>query len=246
MKKLLKKVHSHFYRYGVAFFYFLLWPFLYYFSRKPERYATMNKFRRVWGFLSSSTAGIFYKFEFEQSIDWSKTYIICSNHSSNLDITAMSLLTKNNFCFIGKEELLDNLVTKLFFKTIDIPVNRDSKMSSFRAFKAAAERLQQGMSMVIFPEGKIPDDYPPRLYEFKNGPFRLAIEHKVPIIPVTSLDTWKVLWDTGLEHGSKPGTCHIFVHQPIPTAHLTVDDADNLRDEVFRTINDKFESHANR
>ena len=246
MKKLLKKVHSHFYRYGVAFFYFLLWPFLYYFSRKPERYAIMNKFRRVWGYLSSSAAGIFYKFEFEQPIDWNKTCIICSNHSSNLDITAMSLLTKNNFCFIGKEELLENLVTKLFFKTIDIPVNRDSKMSSFRAFKAAAERLQQGMSMVIFPEGKIPDDYPPRLHEFKNGPFRLAIEHKIPIIPVTSLDTWKVLWDTGLERGSKPGICHIFVHQPISTTSLTVDDADNLRDEVFRLINDKFESHANR
>jgi 1-acyl-sn-glycerol-3-phosphate acyltransferase len=246
MKKLLKKVHSHFYRYGVAFFYFIFWPFLYFNSRKPQRYAAMNVYRRIWGFCSSAMAGIFYRFTYEQPVEWNRPYIICANHTSNLDATAMSLLIKNNFCFIGKDELLDNLVTKLFFKTVDIPVNRDSKMSSFRAFKSAAERLQQGMSMVIFPEGKIPDNYPPKLHEFKNGPFRLAIEHNVPIIPVTCLDTWKVLWDTGPEHGSRPGICDIYVHQPIDTAHLSVDDADNLRGEVYRIINDKFENYANR
>jgi 1-acyl-sn-glycerol-3-phosphate acyltransferase len=245
MKKLLRKVHSHYYRYGVAFFYFLLWPFLYYFSRKASRYAIMNKFRQIWGFSSSATAGIFYRYSYEQAIDWKRTYIICSNHTSNLDITAMSLLIKNNYCFIGKEELLKNLVTRIFFETVDIPVNRDSKMSSFRAFKSAAERLQNGVTMVIFPEGKIPDNYPPQLHEFKNGPFRLAIEHKVPIIPVTSLNTWKVLWDTGLEKGSRPGICDIHVHAPIETAHLTVDDADALRDEVYKLINDKLTTYAN-
>ncbi|MBS7563503.1 1-acyl-sn-glycerol-3-phosphate acyltransferase [Mucilaginibacter sp. Bleaf8] len=246
MKKLLKKVHSHFYRYSVAVFFFLFYPFLYYFSRKPGRYARMNVFRRICAFCSSSLSGIFYRFKYEQPIDWKRTYIICPNHTSNLDISAMSLMVKNNFCFIGKDELLKNPVTKLFFQTIDIPVNRDSKMSSFRAFKSAAERLQQGMSMIIFPEGKIPDDYPPKLYEFKNGPFRLAIEHKVPIIPVSSLNTWQVLWDTGLELGSRPGVCDIFVHAPIETAHLTIDDADALRDQVYELINQKLESYANR
>jgi 1-acyl-sn-glycerol-3-phosphate acyltransferase len=54
------------------------------------------------------------------------------------------------------------------------------------------------------------------------------------------------LWDTGLEVGSRPGICDIFVHKPIETAHLTVDDADALRDEVYRIINDKFESYADR
>jgi 1-acyl-sn-glycerol-3-phosphate acyltransferase len=246
MKKLLRKAHSHFYRYGVGFFYYVLWPFLYYCSRKPSRYAAMNKWRQVWGTISSATAGIFYSYKHEQPIDWRRNYIICSNHTSNLDATAMSLLIKNNFCFIGKDELLKNPVIKLFFQTVDIPVNRESRMSSFRAFKTAAERLQQGMSLVIFPEGKIPEDYPPRLNEFKNGPFRLAIEHKVPIIPVTSLNTWAVLWDTGLELGSRPGICDIFVHAPIETAHLTIDDADALRDEVYNLINSKFESYANR
>jgi 1-acyl-sn-glycerol-3-phosphate acyltransferase len=147
----------------------------------------------------------------------------------------------NNHCFIGKEELLDNYVLNFFFNTIDITVNRESKMSSFRAFKVAAERLRNKVSVVIFPEATIPDAYPPVLHPFKNGPFRLAIEMKVPIIPVTSLDTWKVLWDTGKEFGSRPGICDIFVHKPIETAHLTLDDADALRDEVYNIIKQKLQ-----
>jgi 1-acyl-sn-glycerol-3-phosphate acyltransferase len=242
MKLFLKKVHTYFYRYSVGTFYIILWPLMYYFSRKPERYNAMNKMRRFWGIASSGLAGITYDFEFEESIDWSKTYIICPNHTSNLDISAVSILTKNNFSFLGKEELLKGFVTGLYFRTIDIPVNRNSKIASFRAYKKAAERLENGMSMVIFPEGTIAGNYPPRLVEFKNGPFRLAIEMQVPIIPVTALDTWKVLWDDGLKYGSKPGVCHIFVHKPIETAGMTVEDSDALRDKVYEIMDQKLQS----
>lgn len=137
---------------------------------------------------------------------------------------------------MGKEELTKGLVTRLFFRSVDIPVNRDSKMSSFRAFKKASDRLKVGTTMIIFPEGKISDDYPPQLHEFKNGPFRLAIEHKVPIIPVSSSNTWKMLWDDGTKYGTRPGVCKFHVHQPIDTSNLTVDDADLLKDQVYAII----------
>jgi 1-acyl-sn-glycerol-3-phosphate acyltransferase len=235
-------VHCYLYVASVALTYALSFPFLYLLSRNSSNYKYMNAIRRVWGFISSMLVGISYRFQYENSIDWNLTYIICSNHTSNLDITAMTQLVKSNHhCFMGKEELLNNFITRLFFKTIDIPVNRESKMSSYRAFKKASDALATGTSVIIFPEGRIPDDYPPHLNEFKNGPFRLAIELKVPIIPVTSIDTWKVLWDTGLEHGSKPGICNIFVHEPIETANLTLGDADALRDKVHRIIEQKFE-----
>ena len=240
----VKRLHARYYRIMVGLFLYIFYPFLYFFSRRENRYPVMNVFRKICGFLSSAASGIFYVTEYEQQIDWSKTYIICPNHSSNIDITALTLLTKNNFHFMGKDELLQKFPLNLFFKTIDIPVNRESKISSFRAFKKAAHNLQNGMSLVIFPEGKIPDDYPPRLNEFKNGPFRLAIELKIPIIPVTLLDSWKLLWDTGLELGSKPGICHVYVHQPIDTAHLTLEQADELKDIVFNTINQKLTTTA--
>ncbi len=242
---MLKKLHARIYRALVAIFLFIFYPLLYFFSRKPGRYPLMNKVRQICGFLSSAFSGIFYRIEFEQPIDWSRTYIICPNHASNLDITGTTLAIKNNFHYIGKEALLDKFPLNIFFKTIDIPVNRESKMSSFRAFKKAEENLRSGMSLVIFPEGKIPDDYPPQLNPFKNGPFRLAIELKLPIIPVTCINTWKVLWDTGLEIGSNPGICDIYFHKPIETTHMTVDDADALKDMVFNTIDQKFSSANN-
>jgi len=241
MKLFLKRLHAYFYRFNVGFIYIVFWPLLYYFSRKPERYVYMNKMRGLWGYLSSLFSGIRYRFEMEKPIDWSRTYIICPNHISNLDITAVSILAQNNYSFMGKDELLKGFVTGLFFRTVDLPVNRESKMAAFRAYKEAAERLENGVTMIIFPEGTIPGNYPPKLEEFKNGPFRLAIELKIPIIPITSVDTWKVLWDEGLKYGSRPGVCHIFVHEPIETANLKPEDADALKDRVHGIIKQKME-----
>ncbi len=239
MKLALKRLHSYFYRYSVALFFILVWPALYFLSRKKERYKYINSFRRLIISLSTAISGIFFRVKHEDDIDWSRTYIIIGNHTSNVDVSSICIAAKNNHCFIGKEELLKNMVLGFFFRTIDITVNRDSKISSFRAFKTAAERLKEGVSVVIFPEATIPLDYPPNLHSFKNGAFRLAIELKIPILPITSLDTWKVFWNTGSEYGSRPGICNIFVHKPIETAHLTLDDADTLRDEVHDIIKRK-------
>ncbi|MDB5151577.1 MAG: 2-acyl-glycerophospho-ethanolamine acyltransferase [Mucilaginibacter sp.] len=246
MKLSLKKAHRSFYRYSLAFIFYVLWPFIRFASRKPSRYHMMNVLRKMCAFFSSSISGIFYRVKFQEPVDWSRTYIICPNHTSNLDIMSVSLLLKNNFCFMGKHELLENPLLGIFFKTIDIPVNRDSKMSSYRAFKQTGERLESGMSVVIFPEGTISKYYPPRLQEFKNGPFRLAIELKIPILPITSSDTWKVMWDSGSKYGSRPGICNIFVHKPIETAGMTVEDADLLKSEVYKVIKQKLDEHDRR
>jgi 1-acyl-sn-glycerol-3-phosphate acyltransferase len=235
----LKKIHTNFYKASVVFFFVILWPVAIFLKQKKERYQHINQLRRVISFLSTAISGIFFKVKYEEPIDWSKTYIIVGNHTSNLDILAVNLAAKNNHCFIGKEELKYKIVLGYFFNTIDITVNRESKISSFKAFKKAAERLEEGFSVVIFPEATIPLVYPPQLNPFKNGAFRLAIELKVPIIPITSLDTWKVFWNTGSQYGSRPGISHIFVHKPIETAHLTLNNADILRDQVHDLIKSK-------
>ena len=245
MKLFLKRIHTRFYRYSVAFFFLLVWPALQFLAYKKDRYKYINQFRRLIIFLSTLISGIFFRIKYEVPVDWKRTYIICGNHTSNLDVSSISMAAKNNFCFIGKEELLSNLVLGFFFRTIDITVNRESKISSFRAFKLAAERLRNGISVVIFPEATIPVDYPPQLHAFKNGAFRLAIELKIPILPVSSPDTWKILWNTGSEYGSRPGISNIFVHRPIETAHLSLEDADTLRDEVYGLIKQKLEQHEN-
>lgn len=239
MKLIFRKAHAFFYVFSVGVFYCVFWPLLYYASRKPGRYPLLVKLRKALGLLSSALAGIFYRFEYEESINWGRTYIICSNHNSNLDITAMCLLVKGKCCFMGKEELLNGLVTGLFFRSVDIPVKRESNISAFRAFKRAGERIREGYNMVIFPEGGIANNYPPKLIDFKNGPFRLAIEEHVAILPVSNIDTWKMFWDDGHKYGTRPGIAHLYVHKPIKTNNLTIEDADALRDKVYELIQTK-------
>lgn len=202
----------------------------------------MNRMRRILSLCSSTLSGVFFNFKYEKKIDWSKPYIICANHTSNHDISTIILLAKRNFVFLGKDELLDNPVTKIYFKTIDIPINRESKISSYRGFKRAEEYLRNGTHVIIFPEGLIANDYPPVLNPFKIGPFRLAIEQNIPILPVTISDNWKLMWDDGSKLGSKPGISNIFVHAPVETANLNFTDADELRDHVYEVINKKLSS----
>ncbi|MEJ6978906.1 lysophospholipid acyltransferase family protein [Pedobacter sp. P351] len=186
--------------------------------------------------------GFVFRYRIELPIDWSKTYIICANHTSNLDIPAITRAVKSNFAFMGKHELLENHLLKLFFKTIDIPLNRDSKMSSFRAFKKGEMYLKQGISLVIFPEGKIGDDYPPILHEFKNGPFKLAIEQQIPIIPISMVNVWKKMWDDGSKYGTRPGICDICIHPPVETKGLILDDAEDLKNKIFTIIHSQLDN----
>ncbi len=155
----------------------------------------------------------------------------------------MIVLMKNDFVFFGKAELLDNIITRLYFKTIDIPVKRESKISAFRAFKRTEEYLKSGISVVIFPEGLIADEYPPVLQPFKNGPFRMAIEQKIGIIPVSIKNNWEIMWDDGSKYGTRPGISDVRVHKPIETSHLSLDDADHLRDQVYEIIHQELNGY---
>ena len=206
-------------------------------AKDPRRHShRIARCRRVIALLSATCVGIRYRFNFETAIDWSKPFILCANHTSNLDITAMVLLCPADFSFMGKIELLDNPVTGMFFKTIDIPLNRKSKISAFKAFKRAADNLRNGRSMAIFPEGLIGEEFPPHLYDFKNGPFKLAIETQVAIIPVVIHNAWNRYWDDGKQFGSRPGTVLVDVLAPIETTGHRMEDADRLRDDVHALI----------
>jgi 1-acyl-sn-glycerol-3-phosphate acyltransferase len=240
MIRILRKAHWLYSILVIFIFSFLFYPVYYLFSRNERYYNYLNKSRQLHSRISSFFIGVFFRFEYEVELDKHATYIFCANHTSNLDIMILCILGKGRFHFLGKEELLNNPVLKLFFRTIDVPVNRDSKMSSFRAFKKVGENLDNGMSLIIFPEGKIDENhYPPILQEFKNGPFRLAIEKNIPIVAVSLIDVWKKMWDDGAKFGTRPGFCHIYIHKPITTAELNIDDSDVLKDRIFAMINNK-------
>ncbi len=239
MMKLLKRIHYFYFIFWILLLFVLFSPLYFIFTKNPRYYRVLNTLRGLNSFLCTAIAGVFFKFEFEKPLNPKQTYIYCANHTSNLDIVLFCILAKGRFHFMGKEELMKNPILGMFFRTIDIAVSRESKISAFRAFKKAGENLEKGMSLIIFPEGKIDDVYPPALQVFKNGPFRLAIEKNIPIVPVSSINVWQLMWDDGFKYGTRPGIGNIFIHEPISTRILGVESADLLKEEVFKKINSK-------
>ncbi|WAC39881.1 lysophospholipid acyltransferase family protein [Pedobacter sp. SL55] len=239
MIKLLRRIHLIYSLVCILLFFILFLPFYYCFTRHPKYYGILNKFRTAHAWISSTLAGFFLRFKFEKKLDPNQTYIFCANHTSNLDIIIMCALARGRYHFMGKEELMKNPILGIFFKTIDIAVSRSSKISSFRAFKKAADNLEKGMSLIIFPEGKIDDVYPPVLQDFKSGPFRLAIEKNIPIVPVSIANLWKMMWDDGFKHGTRPGIVDIYVHEPILTSTLAVENDEVLKEDVYKKIYSK-------
>ena len=68
---------------------------------------------------------------------------------------------------------------------MNIPVFRFNRKKVGLSFTLAVEAIQEGWSLVIFPEGTIPAENIPRMVPFKNGVFKIAKEVKVPIVPIT-------------------------------------------------------------
>src|SRR5882757_9622795 len=104
----LRRLHNYYYIFTVALALVLLYPLLWFFSRKPSRYNSLNRVRRLCAYIGSTASGIFFNIKHEEPVDWSRTYIVCPNHTSNLDILSMSITVKNNFNFISKAELMSN------------------------------------------------------------------------------------------------------------------------------------------
>lgn len=170
----------------------ILFPILFLTILSEKTYPQFFFLARFWAKIILYGMGFYYKIDFEQKLEKGESYMLVANHTSMLDIMLMLLVVKNNpFVFVGKKELAKIPVFGFFFKRVCIMVDRSSSKSRFKVFELAQKRLHQGLSICIFPEGGVPDDENIILDEFKDGAFRLAIEHQIPIVPMVFLDNKK-------------------------------------------------------
>jgi 1-acyl-sn-glycerol-3-phosphate acyltransferase len=167
-----------------------------------------------------------------------ESYVICVNHTSYLDIIFLfTILNKHRFLYIGKKELASWPIMGIFFRKLDISIDRRNPREALKAIIKAKERLKQKWSIVIFPEGTIPKDVP-NLGRFKNGAFKMAIETQKSILPITVLDNWKLLRTSPfLTAPARPGRSRVIIHDPIPTTGMTQKDLVSLRDKTYDIIN---------
>jgi 1-acyl-sn-glycerol-3-phosphate acyltransferase len=175
---------------------------------------------------------------YETPLPKNQQFVFCANHISYIDIVCCgSFLPGFNF-FMGKAELAEIPLFGIWFRTLDIAVKRESIRGSHRAYVEAGEQMDRlGANLIIYPEGRIPHDAPKIKFPFKAGAFRLAIEKQVPIVPVTLPDNLD-RFDIDNFKGS-PGKMRMFVHAPIETAHLSIDDVPALQEQVYSIISSK-------
>lgn len=164
--------------------------------------------------------------------------IICANHTSYLDIFLMySVLKEHRFLFMGKSEILKYPLVKTFFKGLNIPVYRDDRLKAAKSFIQAKKSLHEGWSIVIFPEGVIPEETP-FLIPFKDGAFKLAKTAKVGVLPVTFENNYRLFSDPeNVLHSAFPGLVKITIHELINTDTVQEKTIAEINNTVFHSIN---------
>ena len=169
----------------------VMFPFLLLFTSKEKYYPQFFFLARVWAKIILYGMGFYPFVKKLETPQKGKSYMFVANHTSMTDIMLMLSIVKNPFVFVGKKELAKFPVFGFFYKRTCILVDRGNVKSRQEVFQQAQRRLNQGVSICIFPEGGVPDDESVLLDTFKDGAFRLAIDHQIPIVPLVFFDNKK-------------------------------------------------------
>lgn len=189
---------------------------------------------RLWGNVNLWTAGVKVKISGLKNIELSQSYVYAANHQSWFDIFAILGRLPVQFRWLAKEELFKIPVLGQAMASIGyIPINRNDRRKAFKSINKAADRVQKGTSVVIFPEGTRSTDGV--LQDFKKGGFILAIHSQQPIVPISISGSHHILPKKG-DWKIEPGTIHITIGKPIPTAGLDTKRRDTLIAAVREAI----------
>lgn len=212
----------------------MMFPFLVISSSREKWYPAFFFMARIWAAVILYGMGLFPKIKRGPKLKEGQSYMLVANHTSMTDIMLMLVTIKNPFVFVGKKELAKIPLFGFFYKRTCILVDRGNQRSRKAVFDRAQKRLSEGTSICIFPEGGVPDDRSIILDKFKDGAFRLAIDHQIPIVPITFYDN-KKRFSYKFFSGS-PGIMRVKIHSFIPTKGKTQLDKKDLREETRAVI----------
>ena len=136
------------------------------------------------------------------------------NHQSSIDVAVIGSLVRRDLTGVAKiEAKRDPRFAPIGYVTDIVYVDRANSTQARAALKPAVDRLKQGTSIAIAPEGTRSPT--PALGRFKKGAFHLAMQAGVPLVPIVIRNAGDVMW-----RGSfviRPGTIDVAVMEPIST-----------------------------
>jgi putative phosphoserine phosphatase/1-acylglycerol-3-phosphate O-acyltransferase len=160
------------------------------------------------------------------------------NHQSALDTLLLAKLLRRDFAGVAKKELRSVPV----FGTVaawtgTVFVDRADSKSAIRALQPAVDALRSGTSIAIAPEGTRTPTY--KLARFKKGAFHMAMQARVPIVPIVIKNALDALPKHGLV--VRPATIEVVVHPPISTRGWTRESLDARIAEIRRLYEETLE-----
>ncbi|WP_082891106.1 lysophospholipid acyltransferase family protein [Chryseobacterium glaciei] len=205
------------------------------FNKRHYKYA--YKFIRLWSYAMFYGMGLRYEvFNLsEQKPDKNKPHVFISNHTSIMDIMLMCILcSKHPVCFVGKKELVKIPIFGTIYKRICVMVDRSSPRSRADVYRRCAEKMEEGNSIVIFPEGGVPDDTSVILDEFKDGAFTLSSKHESPIAIYTFIGLKEIFpFDNSKGH---PGKVKVYFNGILDSSTSPKDLKTEAFDEIKKTL----------
>ena len=167
-----------------------------------------------------------------EKIDPARTYIFMSNHISNLDppIT-LPLIPRRSSVMVKKGLFRVPILGRIMLIGSLVPVDRGNRDAGISAVRDAVKAIEQGLNMTIYVEGH--RSFDGRLLPFKKGPFYLAEECHVPVVPITISGTEEVM--PKARFAIRPGMVTVQFHDPIEPADFG--ERDCLMAKVRAAIN---------
>lgn len=245
MKIVFLRIYSFFFYIVFLGFFALIFPLHFILLQFNTRWThnASHWLNGLWGWVVLYPFGIWIKKEGKHHLKKGQVYIIAPNHSSYLDIPICNVSIPITFRFLGKAELNSLPVFGYMFKRLHIAVNRENRKDAYGSYVKAREKLEDGTSVLVYPEGTIPDKTKVTLLRFKDGAFRMAIANKVPLVPVTIVGANRALADDG-KLLIRPTRIKVIFHEPIDTAGMTLDDIPAFRQQVYDLIYTTLEQHG--
>jgi 1-acyl-sn-glycerol-3-phosphate acyltransferase len=214
----------------LGFFAFITYPF----DRKGR---VVHRYARLWGKTALLANRVRVKIEGMEHLNGQGPYIFMSNHQGYYDIFALLGHLPYQFKWLAKKELFSIPFLGWTMAAAGyIRIDREGTRETVGAMNNAAQRIRDGMSVVIFPEGsRSPDGL---IQPFKKGGFTLAIKSGIPIVPIAISGSRDIMPKGKLTAAS--GEIWIRVDQPIETENFSSKDRESLMKRVRETITKNF------
>lgn len=236
LRYLLQKLYTAWAVFWFIVPFVVIYPWQRLFSRRPAWHRHLHTLNRGWSKFSIMMWGVPVRVRREVAGPLPTPCVYVANHSSYVDIMLLFKVIPGFLNMMGKISLARTPVWGPLFGRVYITVDRNSAVSRGRAMVAARRTLAAGRSVCIFPEGRVSPTPGEALLPFQDGAFQLAIEAKVPLVPIGMATNHRFMPDVPGSLRVRYAPLHLTLHAPIDTTGLTLADAPALKQRVADII----------